>query len=402
MKQAPRRTPGTGSLFFDTRRGRWRSEIRLQLPDGSTKLVTVTLKAPNTPAGRRAAEKQLEERKRQIAAGAKEVVKETTVTVAAYLEEWAATTLTISEVTGGRRPSTVALHKWAVEKHLVPRFAKARLTQIGKAEIDRLVADLLASGLKPNSVRLIRSTLAVALGDAVRSGLITRNPVELAERLVVAGSAVVDDVLSAEEATRLLDAARGDRLEALGAVLIGTGLRKGETLALRWSDLDLTAGTIRVERTLQRLDGKLRIGPPKTRSSLRTVAAPAFVVEALTRHRERQLDEKAKLAGDWADGDLVFTTIIGSPIDPRNCQRWWDRMCKRAGLGKRRPHAARHSTATAALAAGLPVTEVAAMLGHSNSATTLRVYAHATPDGGAKVAAAIDRWLRPRPRDAGP
>jgi len=100
------------------------------------------------------------------------------------------------------------------------------------------------------------------------------------------------------------------------------------------------------------------------------------------------------LGPDWAEGDLIFTTIAGTPMDPRNCQRWWDRMCRRAGIGKRRPHAARHSTATAVLAAGLPVTEVSAMLGHANSATTLKVYAHATADGGAKVAAAIDGRLR--------
>jgi integrase len=97
----------------------------------------------------------------------------------------------------------------------------------------------------------------------VRGGVLLRNPVNVAERLVVAGSAVVDDVLSADDASRLLTAARGDRLEALGAVLLGTGPRKGEALALRWSDVDLTAATIRVERTLQRLGGQLVIGPPK-------------------------------------------------------------------------------------------------------------------------------------------
>ena len=329
-------------------------------------------------------------------------MKTVATTVAAYLDDWAGTTLAISEATGARRPSTVALHRWAVTKHLGPRLAKVKLARIGKGDVDRLVGSLLASGLKPNSVRLIRSTLGVALGDAVRAGLILRNPVGLAERLVVAGSAVVDDVLSADEAGRVLAAARGDRMEALGSVMLGTGLRKGEALALRWSDVDLTGGTIRVERTLQRLDGKLTIGPPKTRSSVRTVAVPAFVVEALGRHRTNQLEEKAALGPDWADGDLVFTTIVGTPVDPRNCQRWWDRMCKRAGIGKRRPHAARHSTATAALAAGMPVTEVSAMLGHSNSATTLKVYAHATGDGGAKVAAAIDRWLQSASGDAGP
>jgi len=399
--QTRRRTHGTGSLFHDATRGRWRGEIRITADDGSTKITSVTLRAPNTAAGRRAAEKTLDERKRQIAANRGQVRKTPAITVAAYLEEWSATTLAISETTGARRPSTVALHRWAVTKHLAPRFGKAKLARIGKADIDRVVAELLLSGLKPNSVRLIRATLGVALGDAVRAGIIDRNPVDLAERLIVAGSAIVDDVLSADEATRVLAAARGDRLEALGAVLLGTGVRRGEALALRWSDVDLAAGTIRVERTLQRLNGRLTIGPPKTRSSIRTISIPKFVVEALERHAITQGEEQRALGADWADGDLVFTTNIGTPVDPRNCQRWWDRMCKRAGVGKRRPHAARHTTATAALAAGRPVTEVAAMLGHSNSTTTLKVYGHPTAAGGAKIAAAIDRWLGEASRDAG-
>src|SRR5439155_6263816 len=271
------------------------------------------LRAPNTAAGRRAAEKTLDERKRQIAANRGQVRKTPATTVAAYLEEWSATTLAISETTGARRPSTVALHRWAVTKHLAPRFGKAKLARIGKADIDRVVAELLLSGLKPNSVRLIRATLGVALGDAVRAGIIDRNPVDLAERLIVAGSAIVDDVLSADEATRVLAAARGHRLEALGAVLLGTGVRRGEALALRWSDVDLAAGTIRVERTLQRLNGRLTIGPPKTRSSIRTISIPKFVVEALERHAITQGEEQRALGADWADGDLVFTTNIGTP-----------------------------------------------------------------------------------------
>jgi integrase len=392
VKQAPRRTTGTGSVFYEAARGRWKGEIRVTAADGSTKLTAVTLTAPNNAATRRAAEKKLEARKRETAGNGGQPVATSAMTVATYLEDW---------TTGARRPSTVALHRWAVRKHLAPRLDKVKLARIGKGDVDRLVADLLASGLKPNSVRLIRATLGVALGDAVRTGIIVRNPVDVAERLVVAGSAVVDDVLSADDACHLLAAARGDRLEALGAVLLGTGLRKGEALALRWSDVDLTTGTVRVERTLQRLAGRLMFGPPKTRSSVRTVTAPAFVVEALRRHRATQREEKLALGPDWAEVDLVFTTIVGTPVDPRNCQRWWDRMCKRAGIGKRRPHAARHSTATAALAAGMPVTEVSAMLGHSNSATTLKVYAHATADGGAKVAAALDEWLRSASGGAG-
>ena len=146
---------------------------------------------------------------------------------------------------------------------------------------------------------------------------------------MVAGSAVIDDVLSAEEARRLPTAARGDRLEALGAVVLGTGLRKGEA-----------------------------------------VGAPAFVVEALGRHAAQQLVEKEALGPDWAEGDLVLATIVGTPIDPRrNGQRWWDRMCKRAGIGKRRPHAARHTTATAALAAGGAANVTAALGGWGRSAT---------------------------------
>ena len=127
--------------------------------------------------------------------------------------------------------------------------------------------------------------------------------------------------LSPKDAQLLLDAAREDRLFAFYAVALAFGLRRGEALALRWSDVDLDAETLRVTRTLSRVDGGLGFTEPKSLRSRRTVPLPAACVAELRAHRTRQLEERLVLGASWQDFDLVFPSLWGTPLDPRNATR---------------------------------------------------------------------------------
>jgi integrase len=133
---------------------------------------------------------------------------------------------------------------------------------------------------------------------------------------------------------------------ALYAVALGIGLRRGEALGLAWSDLDLDVGVLRVRQALYRADGRLQLLPPKTARSRRTVPLPPICVEALKEHQRHQQQERTLAGHRWQDSALVFTTEIGTPIDPSNLSRWFRELCQRAGLRRVRLHDLRHTCAS--------------------------------------------------------
>ena len=138
--------------------------------------------------------------------------------------------------------------------------------------------------------------------------------------------------LDVAEAMRLFDVISGERLEALYVLALTTGLRRGELLALRWDDIDLGSRQLHVRRALQRVDGKLQVAEPKTSSSRRTVVWPRSAVRHLQEHKKRQDTKRQALGEAWRDHGLVFASSIGTPVEPRNVNRRWDELRRRAGL----------------------------------------------------------------------
>jgi integrase len=223
-----------------------------------------------------------------------------------------------------------------------------------------MMTALEGEGLSPRTVALARTVLRRALTVAERRGKVARNVAALTEP-PAKSSTKLDDALDADEAAAVLRAARGDRLEALAVLVLATGLRQGEALRLQWSEVNLTAGTLRVIES-------------KTPSGVRTIALPDLVVAALKTHRRRQRDER--MASEvWGDPNLVFATTVGTQLDRRNVLRWWHGLTTRAGVGRRRFHASRHSAASLMLNAGVPLEVVSATLGHAGLAVTSDVYA---------------------------
>jgi len=161
--------------------------------------------------------------------------------------------------------------------------------------------------------------------------------------------------LSPGDVSRLLDAAGDSRYHPVFVLLAGSGLRRGEALALKWRDVDLDAGTVQVRGTLVRLDGKLVTTKPKTEKSLRIVPVPASVQQMLRGHRQRQLQERMKAANVWTDTGYVFTTEDGQPADPRNALRALRSAAVKADMTNVGLHTLRHSYATVMLEGGVPL-----------------------------------------------
>jgi integrase len=233
-------------------------------------------------------------------------------------------------------------------------------------------------GLSPRTIAYTRAVLRLALTTAEARGRVARNVVPLT-RAPKRSAAKLDDALDAGEAAKVLRAARGDRLEALAVLVLAVGMRQGEALRLRWADVDLDEGTLTVRKA-------------KTASGVRTIALPPFVVAALDRHRRRQRRERMA-AKVWGDDDLVFASSVGTVLDPRNVLRWWHGLTRRAGVGRRRFHASRHTAATLMLNNGVPLEVVSATLGHAGLAITADVYAKVRPELQRKAADAMENLL---------
>ncbi|BFU46704.1 site-specific integrase [Krasilnikovia sp. MM14-A1004] len=194
------------------------------------------------------------------------------------------------------------------------------------------------------------------------------------------------------EAKHLIEVIQGDRLEALWVCALTVGLRRGELLGLRWSDLDLPAGTLTVRQTLLRVDGQLRFSEPKTVRSRRTVPVPERTVELLRAQRRRQAAERLLAGERWRDFGLVFASTIGTPMEPRNLDRAWHAVRAQADLPWLRLHDLRHACATFLLASGASPRRVMKTLGHSQISLTMNTYGHVLAEvERAAVDAAADR-----------
>jgi integrase len=301
--------------------------------------------------------------------------KDSSQTVGDWLKHWRETTLAASD----RKASTRQLYSDLSRKHLEPEpFGTITLDRLRPSDIEALVLTLRERGLADSSVRSIYTVARAALDGAVRDGLLARNPAAAVNRPGIQRKEAKH--LEPAEVARLLAALDGHRYLPAVTLIAYCGLRKGECLALRWADVDLDAGTLKVSATLNRVNGSLVISEPKTARSRRVVPLSADLVARLTRHRTAQKREKLAAANQWTDSGLVFTTELGTPVEPRNFLRVVQSAAAQAGLEGVDVHTLRHSTATAWMAAGVPIRVVADLLGHSSISVTGDLYQHVCDD----------------------
>jgi integrase len=308
-------------------------------------------------------------------------------TVAQYMERWLE-----DSARGDLGHRAYHNYKLQIRQHISPAFGRLKLSRLTAAHIQSLYAAKLRDDLKPSSVRYIHAVLHRGLEQAVRFNLIPFNPAARVDPPKIRQEEITP--LDAEQARRFLHAARGDRFEALYVLSLTTGLRMGEALGLRWSDIDLDAGTLRVSRQVQRMreGGGLVFSEPKN-ASRRTLELPQRAVEALRSHRKKQAEEKLRATG-YGDSGLVFATGKGTPIDAQNIiNRFFKPLLKRAELPDIRWHDLRHTYATLLLARGTHPTYVQKSLGHASVQLTLDRYSHWMPSMGRNTAQGIDEAL---------
>jgi integrase len=289
------------------------------------------------------------------------------------------------------RPSTLSSYRETLRLHVLPTLGRMHLRALTLSHVRTLLANKVADGLGPRSVQIIHSTLRTMLSEAMREELIERNVAMVVRPPSVEHVEV--QPWSTDEASRFLAASADHRMHALFAVGVALGLRKGELLALRWEDVDLEGGVVlHVRQNVQRLpEMGLVFGPPKSSKSRRTIPLPAASAKVLRSHRANQAAEALALGPAWVDSGLVFTSTVGTVIEPRNLNRFFDELIGKARVRRIRFRDLRHTCASLLLAQNVPARVVMEILGHSQLAMTTDLYSHVMPTALREAADAMDR-----------
>lgn len=380
MQPRLRRGKGEGSItrLAD---GRWQARIDLGFVGGKRKRKAFYAKTRREVVEKLKKALALQER------GA--LVLDERQTVKQFLEHW------LEHVAKpALRPRSYASYSQLLRLYILPELGRYPLAKLTPQHVQAFLNARVNSGLAPRTVEYIHAVLRSALGQAERWGLVSRNVARLVAPPKVESPEAKP--LLPDEAKRLLEAARGDRLEALYVVALSLGLRQGEILGLRWEDVDFQHGQITIRYQLQHIGGRFLLVEPKSPRSRRTVQAPSFVLESLKSHRKRQLEERLKLGRAWVgfERDLVFTTTVGTPLYARNLVRHFHRLLDKAGLPRMPFHNLRHTAASLLLAQGLDLRVIQQVLGHSQIALTANLYAHVHPVLLKEAAEKMDRLLR--------
>src|SRR5215208_132404 len=372
--------PATGDRITKRNDGLFQGMYTAQTPDGPKRKYVYGRKYGEV-------QKKLAEAMGDVARGI--VFDDKNLTVGEYMHR------ILEDVQRGSvRESTYSRDKYLLANHVKPALGRVKLRNLSAMHLQRLYRDKLDAGLSPATIQKMHHVIHKALSQAVRWDLIARNPADA----VKAPSPATEEMrpLSADEARRLLDAAKGDRLEALYVLAVHTGMRRGELLGLKWSDVDLEGGIVSVRRTLTRTDNGKRValGDPKTKRSHRTIRITPQAVEALRRHLTNQMEEMERLGDIYIDQGLVFTTEVGTPINPSNLrQRSFAPLLERAGLPRITFHDLRHTCASLLFQKNVHPKLVQELLGHASVAITLDTYSHMLPGMGSEAANAIGEAL---------
>jgi len=309
-------------------------------------------------------------------------------TVGEYVSQWLEVTVRakVREVT---RCSYAA---W-LTRRVIPAIGHMRLAALTTTDVQRLYNDMSAAGLSPRSVRYVHSILHSALEHAVRSNLIARNPA--GSKLCTLPRQIRKEMkaLNPQEARRFLDEAQGNEWVALWTLLLTTGLRPGEAMGLKWSDLDGTR--LVVQRALVwGYGGKWTLAEPKTAKGRRTVLLPERTAKTLRDHRRRQAEDRLAAGAQYDSHDFIFANELGRPTDIRALVRpHFNRILKAAGLPRIRLYDLRHTAATLLLSGGTHAKVASEMLGHSSVTLTLDVYSHVLEGMQAEAAATMERIM---------
>lgn len=415
LRPKPRQPNHRSSIYLGNDR-RWHGRVSVGLrPDGRPDRRHVR--------GKTQAEVTRKVRELERARDARAVpeARQSRVVLREWLREWLdASALRV-------RPSTLNGYEVDIRRHIIPAIGANQVDRLRPEHVEYLYATMLNNGLGVGTVHHVRRTLSKALNDAVRRGRLTRNPVSDAHTPRYVAPAI--EPLTATEAQSILIAARDEPNGAAFVLALSLGLRRGEVLGLRWRDIDLEAGRLRVSGSLsrrrwrhgchdpascaapfhhtrsgcpghastkyprgcprpcprgctkhahrcpQRRDGGVVRDDTKTAKSDRVVPLPIPLRAVLTEQRLRQDAARERAANLWTERDFVFTGTHGQPVDPNRHSEHWQRFLARLQIRPARLHDARHTTATLLLVLGVDQRVVMDLLGWTTSAMANR-YQH--------------------------
>jgi len=303
------------------------------------------------------------------------------LTVSAYLDRWL-------EVSKERvKPRTHFRYAELVRLHVTPALGATQLTKLRPLHIEELYGALRKRGLSGTTILQVHRVLHAALNQAVKWQLLDRNPADAVKAPRKTSKEAAS--LGAEEIPVLLDAVRGAMLEIPTLIALGTGMRLGEVLGLRWQDVDLDSATARVRQTLQ---VTMQFDTPKSHRSTRTLSLPAFLVEALKRCRKSQNERRLMLGESWHELDLVCERGDGQPLRPDTISKQFRTVARAADLDITF-HGLRHTHASLMLAAGADLKVTSSRLGHSSISITADLYTHVASDQDRRAAEALNAHL---------
>ena len=313
-------------------------------------------------------------------------------TVANFLARW------LHVKAGEAKATTLRSYRAHVDKVIVPAIGHVPIERLRAEHVEQLMVDALSGGRGPVTVRRIHATLRSALSYGVKT---RRLPFNVASNVTPpTGPRPEVQPWSAGELASFLRHVENDRLGPLFEVIAACGLRRGEALGLRWSDLDLNLRSARIRQTVVDVGGRLEFSTPKTRASEATVPLTERAMHALMQWRlGQELDRQS-----WGDGyeehDLVFARENGAPLRPEYVTRRFVALSRAAGLRQVRLHDLRHGAASLMLAAGVPMAIVSKMLRHSSIGITVDTYGHLSEETARVASDAIGALLDQAFQDA--
>lgn len=355
--------PGTGKQIQRSITGKTQKEVSKKLKEVTTAIDSGTYTAPSK------------------------------MTVGEWLDIWTA------EYLGGVKELTISSYKSSIKTHIKPGLGAIKLESLSSHVIQGFYNRLLEpakdrKGLSPKTIKNVHGVLHKSLQQAVANGYIRLNPADScvlprAERKEL-------KPLDEQQITTFLQAIRGHRLEDLFTVVLFTGMREGEALGLLWDCVDLNAGTITINKQLQKDFSKgsqYHLVATKNSKS-RTITVAPFVVNTLRKVKLRQLENKIQLGGCWQDSGFVFTDELGRHLNRSTVYNAFKKVMVQIGSPETRFHDLRHSYAVASIRSGDDIKTVQENLGHATAAFTLDVYGHVTEQMKKESAARMEQFIK--------
>ncbi len=350
-----KRANGEGSIY-KTKNGRWKGVLTVGMAAGKQ------IRRYRTAATRASVMAKLEKLRDELKLGLPG--KMNVETFGGFLiSNW------LEHIKAHRAPNTESLYRTVVSLYVEPRIGGYQLPKINQAVLQEFVDKMIVDGVPPRMRQVAFAVTRKALRYAIKLNKIAADPTTAIEKPAHEAEEIFP--FDADEAAFIMRETRGTRWHAAYVLAITCGMRIGELLGLTWAGVDLQGRQVRITQQASQTRGVVHIRKPKTRSSVRTIDLPQIAYEALRDHQAIMLKE------GMAGQELVFPAPAGGTMQRTNFStREWKPLLKRLKLDARGFHHTRHTYATLALMAGVPVTVVAKVMGHSKPSTTLDTYGH--------------------------